>query len=109
MVYLRGHRGLVARAQGWLVRPLHSPLLWSWGRAAQLGRDAHPAAPLVLRGHADPEAPLAESHALGSLPRQPSDERAAARLSDGLARMVPGSPHAGLQPVAAVDHRPARD
>src|SRR5947208_11454702 len=107
MVYLRGHRGLVAGAKGWLVRPVHPPLLRPGDRAAQLGRDAHTAAPLVLRGHADPAAALAEPDAVGPLPRQPSDERAAARLPDGLARMVPRPPHAGLQPAVAGDHRSA--
>ena len=98
VVYLRGHRGLTAGAQGRLVRPLHSALLRPRDRATQLGRDAHPAAPLVLRGHADPPTALAQPDALGQLPRQPSHRRPAPRLPDGVARLVPRPPDAGLQP-----------
>jgi hypothetical protein len=101
VVHLRGHRGLAPGAPGRLVRPVYSPVLRPRRRAAQLRRDAHPAAPLVLRRHADPAAALAQPDAVGPLPGQPPDRRAAPRLPDGVGRLVPGPAHAGLQPAAA--------
>ena len=77
VVHLRGYRGLAPGDPERLGRPLHPPLLRPGCRAPHLPRDADPAAPLVLRGHADPPAALEDPHAMGPFARQPHDERAA--------------------------------
>ncbi len=89
MVHLGGHRGLAPGAEGRLVRAVHPALFRPRRGAAQLRRDAHPAAPLVLRRHADPAAALAQPDAVGPLPRQPPHLCPAPRLPDGVDRVVP--------------------
>ena len=107
VVHLRRHRGIAAGAAQRLVGAVHSALLRAGRRAAQLQGDAHPAASLVLRRHADHAAALAEPVAVGPLAGQPSHRRAAPRLPDGLGRVVPGCADAGLQLAAAGDQRAA--
>ena len=72
-----------------------------------LRRYTDPRAEIIGLVDADDAAALAKPDAMGPLSGQPSHQRAAPRLPDGVGRVVPGPAHAGLQPAAARDHRSA--